>query len=157
MEKWKLVPDAIGGPYMLANGSGAWVKADEALAKIAELEETLKSRMETTDNFCSRAVAAEAKLAMVANASRSLVNEVGGSFNAYEMDLRSIMGNTNYHCIVNRRDQLAAILSDTEPPLAVVEADDVFIDEYGEKYIRVFVGPHFYGVPGTVIVMARKE
>ena len=147
MEKWKLVPDAIGGPYMLANGSGAWVKADEALAKIAELEETLKSWMETTDNFCSRAVAAEAKLAMV--------KEWADMPLEYE----------NKH-----GETLDDILSDTQPPLAVdnsgiwcPDCDEVIYStwngchEIGQDYLGTAMLCSKAIQPVTVIVMARKE
>ena len=43
--------------------------------------------------------------------ARFLVNELNGSMPLCEVALREEMGNTNYHCLEQRRDELAAILA----------------------------------------------
>lgn len=56
-----------------------------------------------------------AQLAIVSKVCRSVVNELKGTLGAFEMDLRTVMGNTNFHCLEQRRDQLDAILSTILP------------------------------------------
>ena len=53
--------------------------------------------------------------------ARKVVNELKGTLGAYERDLRTIMGNTNFHCLELRRDEMEYALN---PPPASSTAPD---------------------------------
>ena len=47
--------------------------------------------------------------------ARKVVNELKGTLGAYERDLRTIMGNTNFHCLELRRDEMEYALNPPPP------------------------------------------
>ena len=125
--------------------------------RIAELEAQLAQAEMKLDRTTALFIKAEAKLGRLEKEAWSTVNELRGSLGAYENELRTIMGNTNFHCLEFRRDNLAHILSDQPKVLAVVEEICALDPQHG--HCTPFTS---YDIPDdvekvTIIVLGKED
>jgi len=157
-------PDGREEGWLTPASNGEWYRRSDVDQRIAKLEAEkslfdarLREMRRALDDTDEMRVQAEAKLGRLEKEAWSTVNELRGSLGAYENELRTIMGNTNFHCLEFRRDNLAHILSDQPKVLAVQEVTSGYTllsttnaERETVVFCEVWDG-------GTVIVLGKED
>jgi len=155
-------PDGREEGWLTPASNGEWYRRSDVDQRIAKLEAEkslfdarLREMRRALDDTDEMRVQAEAKLGRLEKEAWSTVNEFRGSLGAYENELRTIMGNTNFHCLEFRRDNLAHILSD-QPKVLAVHDGTHHIDPCGQLW-NVEAKDHHTRPIETVTVILEKK